>query len=69
MAPTAEQLLASPAISDWLKCALQAALTRDPVDAAKDADLLASVLGARADAKLAVDMARLGLRTPGQEGP
>lgn len=59
---TPEDLLASPAVSYWLKDALRAALSRDPLDAAGDAELLAHVLGARADAILAADMARLGLR-------
>lgn len=62
MPPTAEQILASPAASNWLKGALAAALERDPIDAANEAAILAEVLNARADAKLAVEMARLGLR-------
>jgi hypothetical protein len=64
---TAEQLLASPSTSDWLKAALQEALRRDPIDSANDATVLAEVLNARADAKLAVDMARLGIRRLGQD--
>lgn len=63
---TADQLLASPAVSDWLKSALKSALERDPIDAANDATRLAEVLDARAHAKLIVDMARLGMRPPGQ---
>lgn len=62
---TAEQLLASPAVSHWLKSSLQSALQRDPLDAASDASLLADVLNARADTKLAEDIERLGLRAPG----
>ncbi len=64
---TAEQLLASPSTSDWLKAALQEALRRDPIDSANDATVLAEVLNARADATLAVDMARLGIRRLGQD--
>jgi hypothetical protein len=47
--PTAEDVIASSATSYWLKNALVQAMTRDPVDAARDATLLAEVLGARAD--------------------
>jgi len=42
--PSIEQILADPAASDWLKAALQSALSRDPVDAANDAEVLAKVL-------------------------
>lgn len=45
--PDAQEILASPSASFWLKEALQAALQRDPVDAANDAELLASVLAKR----------------------
>jgi hypothetical protein len=47
---TPEQLLADPSASTWLKTALAAALERDPVDAANDAEVLSAVLGHRADA-------------------
>lgn len=70
LAPTADDLLASSIASTWLKSALQTALARDPVDVARDAELLALVLSARADALLAADMARLGIsapRAPGRE--
>jgi hypothetical protein len=46
-APDAEALLASASASFWLKDALRAALQRDPVDAANDAELLAAVLASR----------------------
>lgn len=46
---TIDSLLVSPATSSWLKSALQGALERDPVDAANDAELLASLLAARFD--------------------
>lgn len=59
MEVTVEQLLASSSTSDWLKRALQSATLRDPVDAANDAALMASVLQSRADEKLARDLARI----------
>ena len=34
---------------NWLKRALQSSLSRDPVDAARDSDLLARPLGRRCD--------------------
>lgn len=46
--PTVEELQADPASSYWLKFSLQAALGRDPVDAANESELLAAVLAARA---------------------
>ena len=51
-APSAEAILASPGTSFWLRDALQAALPRDPVEAARDAQALAAVLASRADASL-----------------
>jgi hypothetical protein len=45
--PDVQEVLASPSTSFWLKDALQAALLRDPVDAANDAELLAAVLASR----------------------
>ena len=63
-AATAEDLLASPSVSNWLKEALRSALARDPVDAAQDADVLHLVLSSRADAILIADAARLGIRLP-----
>ena len=51
--PTPQLILASPWSSSWLTAALRAALTRDPVDAARDAELLCRVLGARATSILA----------------
>lgn len=62
--PTVEAILAEPSASNWLKDALRSAQARDPVDAARDAELLAAVLAARADASLAIQIARLGLRQP-----
>lgn len=61
-AMTAETLLASPAASFWLRGCLSSALDRDPVDAANDAELLASVLISRADAYNATQAARYGIR-------
>jgi hypothetical protein len=45
--PTIDEILGDPAASFWLKAALRSALSRDPVDAANDADLLAQVLELR----------------------
>lgn len=42
--PTIDEILADPASSLWLKAALRSALSRDPVDAANDAEVLARVL-------------------------
>jgi hypothetical protein len=42
-----EQVLADPAASFWLKEALRSALSRDPVDAANDAEVLAQLLDRR----------------------
>ena len=39
--PAIDEILADPAASVWLKAALRSALSRDPVDAANDADVLA----------------------------
>ena len=41
-----------PATSEWLRLALTDAMVRDPVDAANDADTLASVLTMRAEVML-----------------
>lgn len=43
-APDVDAILTSPSASFWLKDALKAALQRDPVDAANDAESLAAVL-------------------------
>ena len=61
--PTPDEILIAPDTSLWLKAALTSALDRDPIDAANEAELLAMVLAARANAKLATEMARLGLRS------
>lgn len=47
--PTVQQLLDDPAASSWLKTALQAALRRDPVDAANEAEVLARALAVHAE--------------------
>jgi uncharacterized protein (DUF983 family) len=44
---TIEQIVDDPAASFWLKNALCEAITRDPVDAANDAEVLAQVLDQR----------------------
>lgn len=38
MTPEIQRTLSDPAASDWLKASLLAALSRDPVDAANDAE-------------------------------
>jgi hypothetical protein len=43
----AQVVLANPSTSYWLKSAIEAALTRDPVDALNDALVLAAVLDGR----------------------
>lgn len=45
--PSVAQVLTDPAASDWLKAALRSALSRDPADAANDAELLAHLLDRR----------------------
>lgn len=45
--PTIDEILGDPAASFWLKAALRSTLSRDPVDAANDADVLARVLERR----------------------
>ena len=45
--PSIEEILADPSASFWLRHALLAALSRDPVDAANDAAVLARVLDRR----------------------
>lgn len=47
-----QNILSAPDATYWLKAALQAALARDCVDAAVDAELLARVLSRRCEAKL-----------------
>jgi hypothetical protein len=45
--PTIEEILSDPSASYWLQNALRSALSRDPVDAANDADILARLLDRR----------------------
>lgn len=45
--PTTDEILDDPTASFWLKAALHSALSRDPVDAANDAEVLAQVLERR----------------------
>ena len=52
----AEQIEANPADSYWLKDALRAALRRDVVDAANDAEVLAKVLVLRCDEVLSTHL-------------
>ena len=48
------KILADPAVSGWLKAAIRALDARDPVDAAKDADLLARLFDDKCKALLGV---------------
>ena len=45
--PSIDEVLADPAASLWLKSALRSALSRDPVDAANDSEILARLLRLR----------------------
>jgi len=45
--PEIAAVLRDPAASSWLKTSLCSALSRDPVDAANDAELLAQLLERR----------------------
>jgi hypothetical protein len=45
--PTVDELLKDPSTSFWLRNALSTALSRDPVDAANDSEILARVLDSR----------------------
>jgi hypothetical protein len=47
--PTIDEVLVDPAASLWLKSALRSALSRDPVDAANDSQVLARLLELRCD--------------------
>jgi len=55
------QILNGPGVSKWMRLALSTALTRDPVDAANDAALLAMVLDKRAAEIAAQAMAKVAL--------
>lgn len=50
--PNASTILSDPAASSWLRQSLAAALERDPVDAATDAEILSEVLSGRCAALL-----------------
>jgi hypothetical protein len=52
-------IIANPATSYWLSDALKAALKRDPIDAAHDAEQLASLLTQRAQEQTANALAWL----------
>ena len=47
-----QDIVADPATSEWLRLALTDSMNRDPVDAANDAETLASVLTMRAEVML-----------------
>lgn len=52
LAATIVDVLKDPSTSHWLKSALGDALSRDPIDAANEAEFLATVLKMRSDALL-----------------
>jgi hypothetical protein len=56
------KMLDDPALSDWFKRSLLSSLDRDPVDAARDAYLLSSVLDQRAQAVMSSTLASLAIR-------
>jgi hypothetical protein len=56
---TSTQILADPSASFWIKDALRAALPRDPVDAANDAQVLAQVLDARCEEMLKTSLCKI----------
>jgi hypothetical protein len=58
---TSDQILADPAASFWIKDALRAALRRDPVDAANDAQVLAQVLDARCEETLKASLSEISV--------
>ncbi|MBI2770346.1 MAG: hypothetical protein HYX47_12040 [Burkholderiales bacterium] len=60
--PEPEAALRDPAASTWFIRALEAAMRRDPVDAANDADVLARILGKHANKVLAAARGGLDLR-------
>jgi hypothetical protein len=47
--PSIDEVLVDPAASRWLKSALRSSLSRDPVDAANDSEILARLLERRCD--------------------
>ena len=50
--PEIDEVLADPAASFWLQAVLRSALSRDPVDAANDSEILARLLNRRCRAVL-----------------
>lgn len=60
-----EKLLSDPATSFWLKSALRSALTRDPLDAERDAGTLYLMLRCRAEQALKGEFPRPRSRNAG----
>ena len=54
-------ILADPAASYWLKEAIRALLSRDALDAANDAELLAKLFSSRLDAMLEYTLGQIDL--------
>lgn len=52
--PSIEEVLEDPSASAWLRSSLSAALNRDPVDAANDAEVLVQLLQRRCQNLLGV---------------
>lgn len=50
--PSVDDVLANPGVSDWAKRTLRAALQRDPVDAANEAELVRRLLARHLDETL-----------------
>jgi hypothetical protein len=56
--PSPEEMLAEPSVRYWIKDALKVGLSKDCLDAARDAGLLAAVLGKRCDDIIGTDASR-----------
>tara|TARA_Y100000310_G_scaffold143479_1_gene142847 strand:+ start:3370 stop:3597 length:228 start_codon:yes stop_codon:yes gene_type:complete len=52
-------VMLDPAASEWVKDSVLYAMQRDPVDAANDAELLASLLGRWSSARLESDRGKV----------
>ena len=63
-----DDLMADPTASDWLKTSFETGLRRDPVDAANDAETLASMLAEVADTVARASTAIAWARHPVQLG-
>ena len=57
-----QAIIANPATSYWLRDALKAAMQRDPLDVANDAEFLAVIFAKRAQEQAAQAMAWLAVQ-------